>query len=77
MTDRPFMTDHQMISEIRDDVKSLSSEFKNFKDEVVLKEELNMWKSAQTTTRRWAIGIIISLIGVGISVTWIILAIND
>ena len=75
--ERPFMTDHQMIQEIRDDVRALAHAFDTFKDEVVLKSELQMWREAQKTTRRWAITTIITVFGLMLTAVWLILAINS
>lgn len=68
MTDRhPFMSDREMIQEIREDIKNLARRFTEFEYEVVLKTDLNLWIESNKTTRRWAIGTIITIIAAGIS----------
>ena len=61
---RTFMTDHEMITEIRTDLRALKERFYQFTDGVITREEFNMWEQTRRTTVRWAIGTIISIIAV-------------
>ncbi len=56
-----------LFQEVRDDVKSLTLAFADFKGRVVMKDELELWQEAQHTTRRWAIGTVLTMIGVAIA----------
>jgi len=61
------MTD-DLLQEVRKDVKALTSAFADFKGRVVMKEELELWQEAQRTTRRWAIGTVLTMITIAIAI---------
>ena len=60
------MTFRELIMEVRDDVKDLKYQMTALDGSTVKKEELEMWKQAQNTTKRWAITTIISLLVLGL-----------
>ncbi len=47
--------------EMRDDLGELRESFADFKGRVVMKAELELWQEAARTTRRWAIGIVLTI----------------
>jgi len=61
-----------LLQEVRKDVKALTVAFMDFKGRVVMKEELELWQEAQRTTRRWAIGTVLSMIAIAIVVVGIV-----
>jgi hypothetical protein len=75
MTDpRVFLTDHEMISEIRTDLRVLKERFYEFTDGVVTRDEFNMWEQTRRTTVRWAIGTIVSFFAVATAAVSVILS---
>ena len=56
-----------LLREVRRDVKALTTSFQDFKGRVVMKEELELWQEAQRTTRRWAIGTVLTMITIAIA----------
>ena len=56
-----------LLKEVRSDVKKLTASFLDFKGRVVMKDELELWQEAQRTTRRWAIGMVVTMLGVAIA----------
>jgi len=63
-----------LFQEVRDDVKALTTAFADFKGRVVMKEELELWQEAQRTTRRWAIGTVVAMLGIAVAAVGIILS---
>lgn len=57
-----------LLREVRRDVKNLTASFQDFKGRVVMKEELELWQEAQRTTRRWAIGTVLTMMGIAVAV---------
>lgn len=70
----PFMTTHQMIKEIRQNVQTLTENFSSFEKDVITREEFNMWEEARKTTVRWSIGVILTVSGLMLTAVWIIIA---
>ncbi len=62
-----------LLQEVRKDVKALTSAFADFKGRVVMKEELELWQEAQRTTRRWAIGTLLTTFAIAVAVVSIVL----
>ena len=56
-----------LLQEVRKDVKNLLAAFADFKGRVVMKEELELWQEAQRTTRRWAIGTVLTMLTIAIA----------
>ncbi len=56
-----------LFQEVRDDVRKLTAAFADFKGRVVMKDELELWQEAQQTTRRWAIGTVLTMITIAIA----------
>ncbi len=56
-----------LLQEVRDEIKALTAAFADFKGRVVMKEELELWQEAQRTTRRWAIGTLLTMLGIAIA----------
>lgn len=50
-----------LVMEIRREVSGLRNDFQNFKEEVVYKEDLDLWNEIRRNTKRWAIGTIVSM----------------
>ena len=61
------ITLQQLMMEIRNDLGELKTSFTDFKGRVVMKEELELWQEAQRTTRRWAVGTLIAIVGVAMA----------
>ena len=57
-----------LLQEVRKDVKALTVAFMDFKGRVVMKEELELWHEAQRTTRRWAIGTVLTMLTIAVAV---------
>ncbi len=64
-----------LLKEVRRDVKLLTASFQDFKGRVVMKEELELWQEAQQTTRRWAIGTVLTMITIAIAVVAVVVTI--
>lgn len=62
MDPRPFMTDHEMIKEIREEITGLREDFLGFKGNVVLKEELKMWEETQKKIFQYSITTTIAIV---------------
>lgn len=71
---KAYITDHEMITEIRADLRLLKDRFYAFTDGVVTKEEFNMWEQARRTTVRWAIGTIVSVLTIAVAAVGVVLA---
>lgn len=69
------MSFRELLLEVRDDVKELKYQFNELDGATVKKEELQMWRSAQVTTRRWAITTIITLFVLGVMVLGVVIPI--
>jgi len=62
-----------LIMEVRSDVRKLFGKINDLEDSVVTKTELDLWKATQVTTRRWAIGVIISFLVLAFAIVGLIL----
>ncbi len=61
-----------ILQEVKDELKELAKSFADFKGRVVMKEELELWQEAQRTTRRWAIGTLLSMLTIAITAVAIV-----
>lgn len=62
------LTIRQLVLEMREDIKQLSAAISHLENNAVTRQELNMWRQAQKTTRRWAVTTILSLAVLGMIV---------
>lgn len=67
------LTLRQLVLEMREDIKHLSGSVTHMESQVVTREELQMWREAQSATKRWAITTIISLAVLGITIVGVLL----
>ena len=67
--------DDELLKEVRRDVKTLTGSFQDFKGRVVMKEELELWQEAQRTTRRWAIGTVLTMLTIAIAAVAVVASI--
>ena len=63
-----------LLQEVRDEIKALTAAFADFKGRVVMKEELELWQEAQRTTRRWAIGTLLTMLGIAVAAVAIVVS---
>ncbi len=67
-----MVTAEDLLQEVRNEVKALTAAFADFKGRVVMKEELELWQEAQRTTRRWAIGTVLTMFTIAITVVAVV-----
>ena len=62
-----------ILKEVKDELRELAKAFADFKGRVVMKEELELWQEAQRTTRRWAIGTVLTMFTIAVATIAIVL----
>jgi len=63
-----------LMMEVRDDLSELKASFADFKGRVVMKDELELWQETNRTTRRWAIGIVLTILAVSVSAVTVLMS---
>lgn len=71
------LTIRQLVLEMREDIRKLFGAINHLENNVVTQDELQMWRQAQRTTKRWAIATIISLAVLGVTILGIVLGTID
>lgn len=65
-------TVRDLVLQVSGQVSSMQAEFERFKSTVVTKAEFDLFQETQRTTRRWSVGIILSIVGVGSATTTLV-----
>ena len=68
------LTIRDLVMEVRTSVARIHEDLTSFKATVVTKAEFDVFKEAQRQTRRWSLGIILSVLGVGTAIVSVFLA---
>lgn len=67
------LTVRDLVLEVRTSVQAMRDDMASFKPTVVTKAELDLFREAQRNTRRWSLGIIVSIVAASTTVVTVVL----
>lgn len=70
------LTVRDLVLQTHTQIQAMRDDFAQFKTTVVTKNELDLFKETQKSARRWAIGIICSIVGASSSGVMVVLSFN-